>query len=533
MELTRLIDALSDPAAYPYPVEEVAVRQTHISVVFLAGDFAYKVKKPVSLGFLDFSTLTNRRHFCDEEVRLNRRLAPAVYLGVVSLVRAADGLKLEGKGEVVEWAVKMERLPPEATLEAHLLRGELTVAVVQNLARRIAAFHAGADAGTHISEFGRFDVVAGNARENFAQATPLVGTTLSPAVFERLTALTEEELTRLRPLIDDRAERDVPRDTHGDLHLDHVYLFPERPPRDDLVIIDCIEFNERFRFADPVADMAFLAMDLAFHGRRDLARAFAEAYFQASGDEGGRALLPLYTAYRAAVRGKVEGLELSQKEVPAAERAAALANARAHWLLALGELEEPDRRPCLVLVGGLPGAGKSTLARGLAEQAGFAVIRSDVVRKELAAASGMSIGPSPFREGLYSAEWTERAYAECLARAEGLLFEGKRVLVDASFSEDKRRRAFVEAAADMAVPAIFLLCRTESDVVRERLARRRGDASDADWSIYLKAAARWEAPSSFTRQSLREVSSGGSPEEALGRALEVLYELDLLKDNGL
>src|SRR5262249_9583209 len=155
-------------------------------------------------------------------------------------------------------------------------------------------------------------------------------------------------------------------------------------------------------FADPVADMAFLAMDLAFHGRRDLARAFAEAYFQASGDEGGRALLPLYTAYRAAVRGKVEGLELSQKEVPAAERAAALARARAHWLLALGELEEPDRRPCLVLVGGLPGAGKSTLARGLAERAGFAVIRSDVVRKELAAASGLSIGPSPFGEGLYS-----------------------------------------------------------------------------------------------------------------------------------
>ena len=173
----------------------------------------------------------------------------------------------------------------------------------------------------------------------------------------------------------------MPRDTHGDLHLDHVYLFPDRAPPADLVIIDCIEFNERFRFADPVADMAFLVMDLAFHGRRDLARAFADAYFRASGDEEGRALLPFYTAYRAAVRGKVEGMELAEREVPEAERAAALVRARAHWLLALGELEEPGRRPCLVLVGGLPGTGKSTLARGLAEQAGFTVIRSDLVRR--------------------------------------------------------------------------------------------------------------------------------------------------------
>src|SRR5262249_39475543 len=152
----------------------------------------------------------------------------------------------------------------------------------------------------------------------------------------------------------------------------------------DLVVIDCIEFNERFRFADPVADMAFLAMDLAFHGRRDLARAFADAYFEAAGDAEGRALLPFYTAYRAAVRGKVEGFKLGEAEVPGAERAAARARARAHWLLALGDLEEPGRWPCLVLVGGLPGTGKSTLARGLAERAGFTVIRSDVVRKELA-----------------------------------------------------------------------------------------------------------------------------------------------------
>src|SRR5262249_55918449 len=192
-----------------------------------------------------------------------------------------------------------------------------------------------------------FAVVARNARENFEQAAAQVGATISRAVFDRLRALTEDALARLRPVIEARAARGVPCDTHGDLHLDHVYLFPDRPPPGDLVVIDCIEFNERFRFADPVADMAFLVMDLAFRGRRDLARAFAAEYFRAAGGAEGRALLPFYTAYRAAVRGKVEGFELTEKEVPQAERAGALARARAHWLLALTELEEPNRRPCL------------------------------------------------------------------------------------------------------------------------------------------------------------------------------------------
>ncbi len=178
----------------------------------------------------------------------------------------------------------------------------------------------------------------------------------------KLRELTEQQLAQLGPLIEARAERGSPCDTHGDLHLDHVYRFPDRPPPESLAIIDCIEFNERFRFADPVADMAFLCMDLRFHAQPDLAKTFADAYFTAAGDGEGRALLPFYTAYRAAVRGKVEGFELREAEVPAEEKASALARARAHWLLALGQLEAPARRPCLVLIGGLPGTGKSTLA---------------------------------------------------------------------------------------------------------------------------------------------------------------------------
>jgi aminoglycoside phosphotransferase family enzyme/predicted kinase len=545
VDLARLIEQLSEPGAYPFPVENVEVRHTHISVVFLAGPYAYKIKKPVEFGFLDFGTLPKRRYFCEEEVRLNRRLAPDVYLGVVPVTHRGSGLQMEGpeKGDrpleergtvpffgasdAVEWAVKMQRLPEEATFEKRLLRGEVGSAQVRNLAEKIAAFHAQAEAGEHIAARGRFPVVAGNARENFEQTAYQVGTTVHPAVYERLRSLTKEALVRLRPLIDKRAEASVPRDTHGDLHLDHVYLLPERPPPADLVIIDCIEFNERFRFADPVADMAFLVMDLAFHGRKDLAAAFTEEYFRISHDTEGQALLPFYIAYRAAVRGKVEGLELAEQEIPEAERVAALARARAHWLLALGELEEPRRRPCLLLLGGLPGTGKSTLAGVLAESAGFQVLRSDVIRKELAAAPAMPAPSHCFAEGIYTPEWTERTYAECLRRAEELLFEGQRVLVDATFRDENIRRIFLESALRWGVPALLLLCQAEPEVVRQRLENRRGDASDADWNIYLQAALRWEEPSPATRQHLRMLLTGGRLEVSLARALDVLRETGL------
>jgi hypothetical protein len=527
MELARLIEALSDPAAYPSPVEAVEVRHTHISAVFLAGPHAYKVKKPVAFGFLDFGTLAKRRHYCEEEVRLNRRLAPEVYLGVVPVTRDDRGIRVEGDGEVVEWAVKMWRLPDEATLQHRLQQGEVRAEVVEALARKIAAFHAHAESGPRVAAFGRFDVVAGNARENFEQSASHVGTTVSKAVFARAQALTEEALAHHRTRIEGRAERSVPRDTHGDLRLGHVYYFPDREPPGDLIIIDCIEFNERFRFADPVSDMAFLVMGLTLQGHQDLARAFTKAYFLASGDDEGRGLVPFYIAYRAAVRGKVEGLKLARPEITEADRDVARTKARGSWLLALGELEVPDWKPCLVLVGGLPGTGKSTLACALAERAGFDVIRSDVVRKELAGVADKEEGPSPFGEGIYTAEWNERTYVECLHRAEALLFEGQRVLVDANFREEAWRRAFLDAATRWGVPGMFLLCQAAPAVVGERLARRRGDASDADWSIYLKAAAAWEEPGPRTRSALQAVATGGSVEVALSQAIEFLRQREL------
>jgi len=320
---------------------------------------------------------------------------------------------------------------------------------------------------------------------------------------------------------------EMPRDTHGDLRLGHVYHFPHRPPPDDLIIVDCIEFNERFRHADPVADMAFLAMDFAHNGRRDLGRAFAEAYFRASRDDEGRILLPFYTAYRAAVRGKVEGLAHTESEISPDARANALTEARAHWLLALGELEAPGRRSCLVLVGGLPGSGKSTLARALAEGHDFSLIRSDQVRKELAGLAEGATASSPYGAGIYGPEWNERTYAECLKRAESLFFQGRRVVVDASFGREANRVDYLKTATHWGIPAVFLCCQAAPEVVRARLANRRNDASDANWSVYLEATVRWEPPGLITTRSLRKLVTDGDREQVVAQAAAILRELGL------
>jgi predicted kinase len=276
------------------------------------------------------------------------------------------------------------------------------------------------------------------------------------------------------------------------------------------------------RFADPVADIAFLVMELKFHGRNDLAGALTDAYFRASGDDEGRMLVSFYSSYRAAVRAKVEGLKSTMTEIPEAERAAARARARGYWLMALEELEQPNRKPCLVLVGGLPGTGKSTLAADLAERGGFSVIRSDVVRKQLAGVSGNKQDAQVFERGDYAPDWNDRTYRECLRQAETLLFDGKRVVVDASFREEAKRRAFLEAAARWKVPAVLLLCQADPNVVRERLANRRNDASDANWSIYLRMAESWEEAGPLTKLAQRTITAVGNREHTLEQALAVL-----------
>jgi predicted kinase len=289
-------------------------------------------------------------------------------------------------------------------------------------------------------------------------------------------------------------------------------------PPDDIVILDGIEFDPGLRRIDVVADIAFLAMELSFAGRRDLARDFAEVYFSETNDADGRQLLPLFTAYRSAVRAKVAAILGSEPEIPHPDRDEALERSRAHWLWSLSELEQPGRRPALVLVTGLPGTGKSTLSRALADAAHFdEVLRTDVVRKELASKSATR----EQTERLYSADSTERTYDECWCRTRKRLLAGGRVIVDATFQRESFRHRFLQMALDCGVRAVWLECVAPPDVVRQHLEARRGDPSDADWSVYQLVRDRWELPSDFSRRFHQSLETGDSA-AAVTAACEVL-----------
>lgn len=518
VSIEEIVQSLSQVCAFPVSVDDVAVRQTHISVVFLGGELVYKVKKPVKLPFLDFSTVELRHYFCEQEVLINRPWAPDVYLGVVPITRDAGGMRFEGNGPVIDWAVKMQRLPESATLRSRLEDGLLELCELERVARRIAATHEQASrlvadqASEANAEFRR------QWKENWVFASKLNVEVIDPHVQERLQTLSDKWIQRHEATLVQRAMDGRIRDVHGDLRLEHVFLFAERTIPSDIVVLDGIEFSPSLRRIDVAADMAFLVMELSFVGRRDFAESFADAYFSESNDITGCSVLPLFAVYRSAVRAKVAAILGAELEISQPVRDKALARSRAHWLWCLSELEEPDKRPALVLVSGLPGTGKSTLSRKLADAAHFEVLRSDVIRKEIFT-TATSTGNSA---SIYSADNTQRIYDECWYRARRQLLAGGRVIVDATFQQEANRQKFLQLAIDCGVRAIWLECTAPADVVQRRLAARRGDASDADWSVYELVQKQWELTSDFTKRFHTTISSDEEANTALQSACDVL-----------
>lgn len=524
--IERLIEQLDRDAAYPHDAHDRALHQTHISLVFLAGEFAYKLKKPVDFGFVDYSTLKARRRFCEREVELNRRLAEDVYLGVWAVVERDQELSFVDadsaeEDDVIEWAVRMRRLDENLTLGRRLERDDVPVGSLQQLGDLIARFHAGADRGPQISSYASFESVTRNALDNFGQTRQQIGLTVDPGVHARLEALFEATLSDKHSMIDARAATDVPCDTHGDLRLEHVHI----DGAGEIRLVDCIEFNDAFRYADPISDIAFLAMDLLIRGYRDETSVILDAYFTVNEDPRGRELLPLYVAYRSAVRAKVHGYKASEDEVPEDERLEAQKRARMHWNFTLRVLAAPKERPRLVLVGGLPGTGKSTIAKGLMANGWLdRVVDTDRVRKELAGLSDDDVARDNFESGIYTEEWTEKTYEACLDRARAALADGGRVAVDASFRSEARRRQFVELGLSMGTPPVFLECVLPEPVALERLASRHGDVSDADAEIYQKMKGSWEPTSARSERCRLVLPTTGTHREVSARALNLLHE---------
>jgi aminoglycoside phosphotransferase family enzyme len=302
--------------------------QTQMSVIFFAGNYVYKVKKPVNLGYLDYTTLEKRLFFCRKEVELNRRLCPDAYLGTVPINEDRGGISIEGVGKTIEYAVKMRRLPQELMLDEMLRHGRAQPSHLAAVAARVADFHRRAATGSDISSLGGLDTVIFNTRENFDQTEKYFGASINRQQFERIKAYTEGFIEENTRLFQQRVKDGRIRDCHGDLHAAHICLTP------DICIYDCIEFNDRFRYCDVASEIAFLAMDLDHFGRKDLSRVFVDAYIESSRDGEIRQLLGFYQCYRAYVRGKVNSFKLDDPLVPEAEKQEALATARSYFELA-------------------------------------------------------------------------------------------------------------------------------------------------------------------------------------------------------
>jgi uncharacterized protein len=531
-----MLQELRRPEAYrsteARQVDAVELVQTHASAVLLTATHAYKLKKPENLGFLDYSTPDLRRHFCQAEVDLNQRLAPDVYLGVAAILRLSDGHlqfsriyrsddapmpdELVAGSQVIDYAVVMVRVPEEATLAELVRRGQLTPELVGEVARVVARFHHNAASDEQVARFGSLEVIRENWDENFRQMQPFIERTLASAIYGQIVAYVRAFEEQREALFEERQRLGRIRDCHGDLRLQHVYALGEHSEERDrspslqpphLAILDCIEFNERFRYGDVASEVAFLAMELDMAGRSDLSRALVDSYAAASGDTTLRELLPFYQCYRACVRGKVMSLVLDQPEVAASQREAAKHQAAALFTLA-GWYATGQTRPMLVMVGGLMGTGKSTIARTLQTSLGWPVCSSDQVRKWLAQLDPAAPQDVAFAQGIYAAEWTEHTYQALGEEAAALLQAGHSVMVDASFSRQRHREAMVEIARKWGANVCFVECVAPQEVILARLAARwarrvagqgiaavaveASGASDGRPELYEHQRAQWE-----------------------------------------
>ncbi len=328
MQLSELVKALSDPAIYPETSQRVEVEQTQMSVVLLAGEYVYKVKKPVDLGYLDYTTLERRRFYCQREVELNRRLCPEAYLGVVAITESRGQIAWDGEGRPIEYAVKMRRLPREAMMDVLLIDDRVTPQMITGVAQRLERFHREAETNPTISAFGSIETITKNTSENFEQTTPYVGRTISQEQYEHIREYTEDFIKRNAPLFRQRMDDGRIRDCHGDLHTAHICF------TDNICIYDCIEFNDRFRYGDVASEVAFLAMDLDRYGAQQLSRTFVDSYLEESKDGELLELLNFYKCYRAYVRGKVEGFKLDDPLIPEEEKDKTSATAKRYFELA-------------------------------------------------------------------------------------------------------------------------------------------------------------------------------------------------------
>lgn len=495
--LPQLIQQMQQPDFYPHPVQKpIEVLQTHASYVLLTGDYAYKIKKPVNFVFFDYSTLEKRQHFCREELRMNRPLAPEIYLEVLSIAREGERYNLAGTGEVVEYALKMRQFP-QTMLWSHLFdRGELTLELMEELGRTVAAFHAGAATNDYIRSLGSAEKIRAAFEENYRQSKPYIGSVQTRQQFEETKQFTDRFFEQEFPLLQQRQAQNKIREVHGDLHLKNICLWEGK-----VRLFDRIEFNEEFRFVDTMYDVAFTVMDLEARGRVDLGNAFLNTYLEETGDWEGLQVLPLYLSRQAYVRAKVTSFLLDDAAVSTEEKEKARETAANYYRLAWNYTKTHNGR--MVMMSGLSGSGKSTIARQLARDWGAIHLRSDAVRKHLAGLDLQERGS----DTIYTPEMSQKTYARLLELAKISVRKGFSVILDAKYDRVSLRKPVIAMCESLQIPLQILHCTAPLALLRDRVAARRGDISDATPELLARQKAEAEAFTAEERAYLHEIET--------------------------
>ncbi len=495
-----LVEALREPAAYaldPSAAGGVEWIQTHLSHVFLSGRRVYKLRKAIDLGFVCFASRAERNADCLREVALNRRLAPDVYLGVAPIALLPEGARVGPPAECLagegEHCVVMRRLPAGRDALSLLQRGALPPDALDRVAERVAEFHArhALGAPAPFSAEAWLGRCTGPAEDNFARLADGAGELFPRELLTRAQDAARSFAARHAGRFEARRRAGRAVDGHGDLHLQHVWLETDAAAP---LFVDCLEFDEALRRVDAAAEVAFLAMDLRYRGAAASAARFLRRYARASDDFDLYSVVDYFLSYRAAVRAKVASVAARDAGIDAAQRRGAAESARRHLELAAAALA-PRPAGALVLVGGLVGTGKSTVAEALADLVDGVVVSSDRVRKRLAGLEPAERAGAPPGRGIYTPEWTERVYAGLRTRAEPVAASGRVAVLDATFAARAERRRAREAAAALGVALRFLEARCPPDLARERLARRAAlgaDPSDAGPDLYARSAAGFE-----------------------------------------
>jgi len=485
--LPALIQQMLKPEFYPHPVMmPIQLMQTHASYVLLTGEFVYKLKKPVNFGFLDYSTVANRQHFCIEEIRLNQRGAKELYLEVVSIAKLGHKYQLGNDGEIVDYAVKMVQFPQSTLLSNMFESGTMTIAQIEEMGIAVAQFHANAQTNEYISSFGTVAKIRQSIDDNYRQTEKYIGRAQTQPQFTETKAYTDRFLLEHSQLFLDRIAGGFIRECHGDLHLRNICRW-----HDKTQLFDCIEFNEPFRFVDVMYDLAFAVMDLEARGGKDFANRFLNTYVEQTGDWEGLQVLPMYLSRQAYVRAKVTSFLLDDPTISSEDRIAAAQTAGDYYHQAWAYTRTASVGR-LIMLSGLSGVGKSTLGKRIALAVGGVHLRSDAVRKHLGGISLSSKGD----DSLYTPEMTAKTYQRVLELASKLTAQGLTVILDAKYDRVSLRTAVADLAADRGIPLQMIHCTAPADVLRDRLARRTGDIADATVDLLASQQAAWE---DFTR----------------------------------